>query len=467
MENNNGPISTDLLIIGSGPGGYEAALRASQLGIDVTLVEMNKYGGVCVHSGCMPSKALIGATNIAYSMSHATNMGISSSHSIDFTQMNHWKNEIISQLEDQIKKMCLAKKINLVHGQITFLTTTSARLTNLSSSPTSYDVFFKHAIIATGSRPTELSGFEFDSKNIIDSKTALSLQSIPKKLVIIGAGYIGMELSALFAKLGSQVDVIELEHKILPEYEDDISKLVQKHSENLGINFHFGQSVSSWIKSKSSITVIATTSDGTAHNYPCDKAIVAVGRTPVTETINLDAISLKPNSYGFLPVDSQCRTPISNIFAIGDVAGPPMLAHKASMDGKIAVEAISNKQITSNNSSIPSIVFTTPEIGIVGLTKVEAENAGLDVAIGKVPYGSLGRAYLTNEPVGFVRIVSDISTGSIIGGQIVGPSASELIAEVGLAIHSEINTNDLAETIHAHPTFSELIAMAARIASAH
>ncbi|HIJ12177.1 MAG TPA: dihydrolipoyl dehydrogenase [Halobacteriales archaeon] len=464
MENNNGPISTDLLIIGSGPGGHEAALRASQLGLDVTLAEMNKYGGVCVHSGCMPSKALIGATNLAYSMSHAENMGITSSHSIDFTQLNSWKNGIVSQLERQIEKMCLAKKINLLHGAITFLTTTSARLTPPSPHPLR-DISFKHAIIATGSRPTELSGFEFDSNNIISSKTALSLKSIPEKLVIVGAGYIGMELSALFAKLGSHVDVIELQHKILPNYEDDISKLVQKHSEHIGINFHFGESVSSWSKSKSRITITTTTPTGDTHDYSCDKAIVAVGRTPVTETLDLDAISLKPDSHGFIPVDNQCRTSISNIFAIGDVAGPPMLAHKASMEGKIAAEAISNKNVISNNTSVPSVVFTTPEIGTVGLTKLQAEEEGLDVSIGKVPYSALGRAHLTNEPIGFVRIVSEASTGSVIGGQIVGPSASELIAEIGLAIQSKTTTSDLANTIHAHPTFSELIATAARIAS--
>tara|TARA_A100001037_G_scaffold184285_1_gene165164 strand:- start:19914 stop:21317 length:1404 start_codon:yes stop_codon:yes gene_type:complete len=466
MEDLPNSISTDLLIIGSGPGGYEAALHASQLGLNVILAEMENYGGACLHHGCIPSKTLLNATNMVYNISHAENMGIFSSPSIDFTQMISWKDEIISRIEGQIKKMCSAKKIKLLQGKVTFLTTTSALLTPLDPQARC-TISFKHAIIATGSKSVELPEFEFDSEYILNSKTALSLSTIPKKLVIIGAGYIGMELSALFSKLGTQIDVIELQNKILPEYESDISNLVQKHSKNLGITFHFNESVSSWEKSESGIKITTATRDGKKNDYFCDRAIVAIGRHPVTETLNLGAISITPDQNGFIETDDSCRTTVPNIFAIGDVSGPPMLAHKASAEGKKAVDTICAKPTPSRKSSIPSVVFTTPEIGTIGLTNTQAKEAGIEVNIGKVSYGSIGRSHLTNEPLGFVRIVSNASDGTIIGGQIVGSRASELVAEIGLAIQSQTTVSDLADTIHAHPTYSELIVLAARMASSH
>lgn len=451
----------ELLIIGSGPGGYAAALHAKKLGIDVTLAEMEKYGGVCVHSGCMPSKALLGVTTMLHDISNSTNMGISSNQSVDFDIMNSWKDSFISQLETQIKKTFSANKVNLLSGKVEFINDTTANLTSSDSQISPLTIDFKNAIIATGSKPITLPGFKFDSSHILDSKSALSLKSIPKKIIIIGAGYIGMELSAIFARLGTQVDVIEIEPTILSEYELDISKVIQKHSENLGINFHLSESAQSWEIKNKEIQVNTLNSQNKSQNYLCNKVIVAIGRSPLTNTLNLDAIGIKPNTSGFIPTDNNRRTTVQNIFAIGDVTSPPMLAHKASIDGKIAVEAILKNNFNPNIKSIPSVVFTTPEIGMVGLTQVEAEKKGFKTSIGKIPYRSIGRSLLSNHNSGFVRIVSDASTGVILGGQIVGHSASELIAELGLAIQLGATTTDLSNTIHAHPTFSELLVLAA------
>ncbi|WP_224333451.1 dihydrolipoyl dehydrogenase [Haloprofundus halobius] len=459
-----GDISTgtDVLVIGGGPGGYVAAIRAAQRGLDTTLVEKDDYGGVCLNRGCIPSKALITGADLAHEAGNAEEMGIHADPAVDMAGMVDWKDGIVDRLTGGVEKLCKANGVNLVKGTATFKDEHSVRVAHGGEGQGSESIEFDSCIVATGSRPIEIPNFSYADDPVIGSREALDMDSIPERLVVVGAGYIGMELSTVYAKLGTDVTVVEMLDDALPGYEDDISKVVKRRAKELGIDFHFGEGASEWRESSDGgITVVTETENGEESTYPADKVLVAVGRSPVTDTLGLDALDLEPNDRGFLETDDYARTDIDHIFAVGDVAGEPMLAHKAFKEGIVAAEVIAGEPAALDYQAVPAAVFTDPEIATVGMTKAEAEEAGFEPVVGQMPFNASGRAMTTNHTEGFCRLVADEGSGFVLGGQIVGPEASELIAEVALAVEMGATLEDVAATIHTHPTLAEVVQEAA------
>ncbi|GAA0476429.1 dihydrolipoyl dehydrogenase [Halococcus dombrowskii] len=448
---------TDVLIIGAGPGGYVAAIRAGQLDLDVTLVEKEAYGGTCLNHGCIPSKALISATDVAHDASTAEEMGIHADPAVDLAGMVSWKDDVVDQLTSGVEKLCKANGVNLVEGRAEFAGENTVRVAHAGEGQGSETIEFEHAIVATGSRPMAIPNFEFDGERIISSREALALDAVPESLVVVGAGYIGMELSTVFAKLGTDVTVVEMLDSALPAYEDDVARVVKSRAEELGIDFHFGEGASEWVESGDGITIKTEDEDGEISEFGAEKALVAVGREPVTDTLNLDAIGLATDEGGFLETDDRARTDVENVFAVGDVAGEPMLAHKGMKEGEVAVEVIAGEPSALDYQSVPAAVFTDPEIGTVGMTEEEAEEAGFSTVVGEMPMRASGRALTLGESDGFVRVVADDDAGFILGAQIVAPEASELIAELGLAVEMGATLEDVAATIHTHPTLGEAV----------
>lgn len=449
---------TDVLVIGGGPGGYTCAIRAGQLGLDVTLVEKNDLGGVCLNRGCIPSKALVASSSLAFSAQNAQDRGVHAEVSIDMGSMIGWKDEIVTDLTSGVEKLCKANGVTLIDGRAEFSGPGSARVVHEGEGQGAESIEFEHAVIATGSRPIEIPGFAFDDEPVIDSAHALNLSVLPEELVVIGAGYIGMELSTVFQKLGVSVTIIEMLDSILPGYDADLARPVKKHAEELGVSFHFEQRASGWEQTTDGIVVLTENGD----EFPAENVLVAVGRTPVTDTVNLDAIGLEPNENGFLDTDDHGQTTVDNVFAIGDVAGEPMLAHKGFAEGEVVAEVIAGEPSALDYQSIPKAVFTDPEIGQVGLTESEAAEAGFEPIVGRFPFRASGRALTTGHPDGFVRVIADGDSGIILGGAVVGPDASELIAELGLAVEMSATLLDVAKTVHTHPTLAESVSEAAK-----
>jgi len=370
--------------------------------------------------------------------------------------------------------------VNLIEGTAEFSDENSVRIVHGGEGQGSESLDFEHCIIATGSRPIQIPGFEFDGEHVLASEHALALDSVPDELVVVGAGYIGMELASVYAKLGTDVKVVEMLDDVLPPYEDDVSRVVKSHAKDLGVAFHFGYAASDWEETADGgvrVSASAAAADGGQAaeaegeadelELEADKVLVAVGRSPVTDTLNLEATGLEPNDNGFLETDDRCRTDVEHIMAVGDVAGEPMLAHKGSKEGQIAAEVVAGEPSAVDYQAMPAAVFTEPEIGTVGLTQAEAEEQGFEPVVGKFPFQASGRALTTNETDGFVRIVADEPSGFVLGAQIVGSEASELIAELGLAIEMGATLEDVASTVHTHPTLAEAVMEAAENALGH
>lgn len=448
---------TNVLVIGGGPGGYVAAIRAGQLDLDTVLVEQEAVGGTCLNYGCIPSKALISATDIAHEARVAESRGIQADPSIDAQEMNDWKDSVVDQLTGGVETLCEQAGVELIEGRAEFTDENTAQIITDENGDADEEIEFDHAIIASGSRPIELPGFEFDGETILHSRHMLNLDTVPDDLLVIGAGYIGMELSSVYSKLGTDVTVVEMLDRVLPTYSEDIAEVVHSETEGYGVEFHFGQNAEEWDDNGDGdgITVVTETDDGEQTEFETDQVLVAVGREPVTDTLNLDAIGLEPNDDGFLETDSQARTDIDHIFAVGDVAGEPLLAHKGMKEGEVAAEVIAGEPSALDYQSVPAAVFTDPEIGTVGMTESEADDAGFDPITGTMPLQASGRALTLGETDGFIRVVAASDGGYVLGAQIVAPEASELIAEFGLAVEMGTTLEDIAQTIHTHPTLGE------------
>ncbi|WP_418280637.1 dihydrolipoyl dehydrogenase [Halorubrum sp. DTA98] len=454
MSRRSLPSETDVLVIGGGPGGYVAAIRAGQLGLDVALVD-REYGGTCLNYGCIPSKAMITATGIAHEAETATEMGIHADIEYDFVEMVDWKDGVVDRLTRGVEKLCKANQVSLIDGYAEFVADNRARIDLTEGED--HEIDFDDVIVATGSSPIEIPGFSFDDEPVLSSRDALGLTAVPDSLVIVGAGYIGMELAGVFAKLGTDITVVEMLDSVLPGYDPDLVRPVKTRAEELGVDFNFGEGASEWRESDDGIVVTTRTEDGDESLYESDKVLVAVGRSPVTDTLNLDAIGLEPNDSGFLETDDRARTTRDHVYAVGDVAGEPMLAHKASAEGEVAAEVIAGHSSALDHRAIPAAVFTEPEIAMVGMTERESREAGIEPTVGEFPFRASGRSLTLDNVDGFVRIVAAADTGRVIGGQIVGPEASELIAIIGGAIETESTLTDIASTIHSHPTLSEAV----------
>jgi dihydrolipoamide dehydrogenase len=455
---------TEVLVVGGGPGGYVAAIRAAQRGLDTTLVERDAYGGACLNRGCIPSKAMISAADLAHEAGHAEAMGIHADPAVDAGGLADWRDGIVDRMSGSVEKLCKANGVDLLAGTARFDDDHVARVVHEGEGRGAETVEFEHAVIATGSRPVSIPGFAVDDEPVWDSAAALSVRDLPDRLVVVGAGYIGMELSTAFAKLGVEVTVLEALEDVLPGYEDDVARAVRRRASDLGVEFRFGRAATGWRESADGgIVVHAADENGEETSHPADRVLVAVGREPVTDTVGLDALGLEPNEDGAIETDERTRTEREHVHAVGDVAGEPMLAHVASREGVVAAETIAGEPAAVDNRAIPGAVFTDPEVGTVGLTEAEATEAGHEPVVGQMPFRASGRA-LTAGPdhaEGFVRIVADGATGTVLGGQIVGPEASELIAEVALAVEMGATLEDVGATIHTHPTLAEAVMEAA------
>jgi len=458
---------TDVAVVGGGPGGYVAAIRAAQLGLDATLVEMDAYGGTCLNYGCIPSKAMITATDVAHDAGNAEEMGVYADPDVEFGEMVAWKDGVVDQLTGGVEKLCKANGVNLMEGRAEFAGGDKLRVVHGGEGQGSETIEYEHCIVATGSRPIEVPGFEFDDDPVLDSRQALAMDDLPDSIVVVGAGYIGMEISTVLAKLGVDVTVVEMLDEALAGYPDDLTQPVKQRAESLGIDFEFGLAADHWEAAGDGIVVAAENEDGETREFETEKVLVAVGREPVTDTLNLDAVGLEPNDDGRLDTDEQARTDVENVFAIGDVAPGPMLAHKASKEGEVAAEVAAGEPAALDYQAVPAAVFTDPEIATVGLTEDEAREEGFEPAVGTFPFRASGRALTTGDSEGFVRVVADEDSGFLLGAQIVGPEASELVAELGLAIEMGATLEDVAATIHTHPTLAESTMEAAEHALGH
>ena len=452
---------TELAIIGAGPGGYVAAIRAAQHDLDVTLVEKGDFGGTCLNTGCIPSKAYITATDIAHEASNAELMGISANPEVDLETMTEWKDGVVDQLTGGVEKLCQANGVQLVEATARFVDDHTLAVDGGDVASIAFD----NAIIATGSRPIEIPGFSYDDESVWSSTDALAATEIPDRLVVVGGGYIGMELSTVYAKLGTEVTVVEMLDDILPQYDNDITRIIRSRAEELGIEFNFGEGASEWTDTDDGIVVESETEDGETSTYEADKVLVAVGRAPVTDTLDLDAAGIEPTDRGTIRTDDRMRTDVDHIFAIGDVAGDPMLAHAASKEGIVAAEVVAGEPAAMDVQAVPAAVFTDPEVGTVGMTAAEAEEAGFAPVVGEMPFRASGRALTTGHTDGFVKIIADADSGFVLGGKIVGPEASELVAEVTLAIELGATLEDVASTVHTHPTLAEVVMEAAENAA--
>lgn len=453
----------DTLVIGSGPGGYVAAIRASQLGQKVTLVEKDEtLGGVCLNVGCIPSKALISAAHKAEQMKNNAEMGISAENvNVDFGKLQAWKDSVVKKLTGGVAGLMKGNKVDIVRGEAFFAGNDTVRVTKDEYTTQTYK--FKHCIIATGSRPVELPSFKW-SERVISSTGALALKEIPKKIIVIGGGYIGVELGSAYANLGTEVVILEGEKQILNGFEKQMSMLVSRRLKKKGnVDILTGAMAKGVEESDDGVTVTAEVK-GETKTFAADYVLVTVGRVPNTDELGLEQAGIELDAKGLVKVDGQCRTSVANIYAIGDIVAGPALAHKASYEGKVAAEAISGKPSQVDYLAIPEVVFSEPELASVGLTEKEAKEAGFEVKASKFPFAANGRALSLNEADGFLKLVTRKEDGLVLGAQIAGPSASDMIAELGLAIEGGMTAEDIALTIHAHPTLGEISMEAAEVA---
>lgn len=447
----------DVLVIGSGPGGYVAAIRAAQLGRSVTIVDRAEIGGVCLNRGCIPSKALISAAKQYESMSTSSDMGIAAEGvKVDFAKVQQWKDGIVQKLTGGVGALLKGNKVQVVQGEAFFV---EENVVSVSTEDQGTRYKFKDCIIATGSRPVELSAFPFGGR-ILSSTEALALQEIPKSMVIIGGGYIGIELGQTYAKLGTQVTVLEGLDRILPGFEPELSRLVDRRLKKDGATIVTGAMAKSAQQTDTDITVTYEV-NGEEQQVTAEYLLVTVGRRPNTDDMGLERIGVKLTDKGFIEIDEQCRTSIPNIYAIGDIVAGPALAHKASYEGKVAAEAIAGQASAIDYKCIPEVVFCDPEVASVGLNETQAKEQGIEIVTNKFNYGANGRALSLNGGEGFVKLIAEKESGLVIGGQIVGIEASNLIAEIALAIEMGTTLEDIALTIHAHPTLGELVMEAA------
>jgi len=459
--------SFDVVVIGAGPGGYVAAIRSAQMGKKTAIVEREYFGGVCLNVGCIPSKALITAGHFLHRLRHqAPDMGFNvKGVSHDMAQTQKWKQSVCDRMAGGVEQLLKGNGVAILRGEASFKSATEISVTSKSGAEA---VTAKNFILATGSRPIEIPGFAFDEKLVLSSTGALALTEVPKSLVIVGGGYIGLEIGGMYAHLGTKVTVVEAQKSLLQGLADpECVQVVQRRLKKAGIEFLFEAKAKGWKKAGPGVEV-SVEIGGKEQKLGADKVIVTVGRKPNSDQANLKGIGLQIDERGFVKVNAQRRTSIPNIFAIGDIACQPMLAHKASHEGVLVAEVIAGHNRVYDAKTVPSVIFVDPEIAAAGLTEEEAKAKGhADLKIGKFPFAANGRAVSLMETDGFVKMIADAKTDVVLGIHIVGPEASNLISEAALAIEMGARLEDIALTIHPHPTLGETMMEAAEATLGH
>jgi dihydrolipoamide dehydrogenase len=445
----------DVTVIGGGPGGYVCAIRAGQLGLRTALIEADKLGGECVNYGCIPSKSLITVSKLYAKAREAEKFGLKTTGiTLDYKEMQQWKADVIKKLTGGVELLLKGNHVTVIAGEAEVTERNRVSVTTASGTET---ISTKNLVIATGTRPIRLPGVEYDGKLVIGSKEALELTSAPTHMVIIGGGAIGLEFACMYQKFGSKISIVEIMEQLLPGSDPDLIRVVRRKLEEKGAKIFVKSSVASITKAGEVATVEVDTPEGRIKLEDADKVLQSVGRQARIEKMNLSTLGVRTDQKGYVITDRRMMTNVEGIYAIGDVRGPPLLAHKASKEGIVAAECIAGLPSAADWAVIPETVFTDPEIASVGLTNEKALAAGYTAKTARFAFAALGRALSTGEPEGFVKVVYNADNGILLGAQIVGSDASNLISEVALAIEMGATVEDIASTIHPHPTLPEAI----------
>jgi len=452
-------VKVNTVVIGAGPGGYVAAIRLAQLGVDTLLIEKEYYGGVCLNVGCIPSKALIHVSKSFEGIGKMSAFGVQADNAtIDFEKTQAWKNKVVKQLTGGIRLLVTKNGGKVMEGAATLMGTNHLQV--VDNDGETHRVEFENCIVATGSSPAQIPTFPFGGK-ILDSTGALALESVPKSMIIIGGGYIGLELGFVYRKLGAEVTVVEMMPTVLPGFDADAVKAMTRKLKKDKFKVMTGAAAKGYRETDGGIELEVEVK-GKTETLSADYLCVTVGRRPNSKQVGLENAGVKTDEQGFISVDDKMRTNVPNIYAIGDVAGQPMLAHHASYQGEIAAENIAGHSMTDQAKTCPAVVFTDPEIATVGLSEDEAKARGLELSIGMFPLAALGKAKAINDTDGFIKIIADKKSEEILGVVIVGHGAGDLIGEATLGIEMGAFLDDLSLTIHPHPTLTEGLMEAAK-----
>ena len=458
----------DAVVIGAGPGGYPAAIRLGQLKVKTAIIEREYWGGVCLNVGCIPSKAVIHASKMYEKMSHADDLGImlGSKPTLDMKKLQMWKGGVVNKLTGGVRTLLKGNGVEIIDG--------TAKLDKpgpdghriiVTSSKGTQTIVTKNIVLATGSRPTEIPGFKIDQKRVLDSTGALALDHVPQRMIVIGGGYIGLELGMVYAKFGTKVTVVEALPRVLASMDKDCVGVVERKLKKMGVEVLVNTKAKSWEDKGDRAALTVELEGGKTATADTDKILLSIGRRPNSENLGLDAVGVTVDKRGYVVADDHLRTNVPGIYAIGDLIGGMMLAHKATKEGEVVAEIIAGHKAAFDVRTIPAVVFTDPEIATTGLTEDEAKQKGhAELKVGKFPFAALGRALSVNDTDGFVKVVADAKTGELLGLHIVGNGAADLISEGALAIEMGAVADDLRLTIHPHPTLSEAVMEAAAAA---
>lgn len=455
-------LHAEVLVLGSGPGGYTAAFRAADLGKQVVMVERHeRIGGVCLNVGCIPSKALLHTAQIINEAEEMSHHGVKfNKPQIDIRELESWKSSVVNQLTGGLKALAKTRKVTIVQGEGSFTSPNTLKVEGPDGEKT---ISFDHCIIAAGSRVTKIPVFPNDDPRMMDSTDALELEDVPEKLLVIGGGIIGLEMATVYDALGSKITVVELQDSLIPGADKDIVKPLLKRVEQKYDNIYLNTKVSN-IEPKEDGLLVTFEGKDAPEQAMFDKILVAVGRSPNGKLINAEAAGVIVTDYGFIETDGQMRTNVPHIFAIGDIVGQPMLAHKATHEGKVAAEVIAGQKSVFEPMTIPSVAYTDPEVAWMGMSEDEAKKQGIDYVKGAFPWAASGRSLSLGRDEGLTKAIFEKETGRLIGAGIVGPNAGELIAEAVLALEMGADAEDIGLTIHPHPTLSETLGFAAEMA---